>query len=61
MLHLTEAHSNPTGFRLKGILNMHVNIRSLRNKMEDIKALIYEKTPHVMGAAKCELTKCAVG
>ena len=36
---------------------MHVNIRSLYNKMSEIKKLINEERPHILGISECELKK----
>ena len=36
---------------------MHVNIRSLYNKMSEIKKLINEERPHILGVSECELKK----
>ena len=47
--------------RKKGIVNMHLNIRSLRNKLSEIKVLIKEKAPHILGLSECELHKGALG
>ena len=49
-------YGNKESFR-NGIKNAHLNIRSLRNKMTDIKAIVKEKKPHVFGISECELRK----
>ena len=41
----------------KGIVNMHLNIRSLRNKLFEIKHLVKEHSPHVFGISETELRK----
>ena len=38
-------------------MNIHLNIRSLNNKVVEIKKLIKEHTPHVFGLSECELKK----
>ena len=40
-----------------GIKNLHLNIRSIRNKMSDIKAIVKQKKPHIFGISECELWK----
>ena len=42
---------------LKGLKNLHLNIRSLRNKMADVKHIISEQNPHIFGLSECELRK----
>jgi hypothetical protein len=41
----------------KGILNMHINIRSLRFKVYEIKQLVKEHNPNIFGISECELNK----
>ena len=41
----------------KGIKNAHLNIRSLANKVFEIKNIIKEHKIHVFGASECELFK----
>ena len=41
----------------KGILNLHLNIRSLNNKVGEIKKLVKDHSPHVLGLSECELRK----
>ena len=43
---------------LKGIKNFHQNIRSLSNKVSEIKNIIREHQPHILGISECELKKC---
>ena len=45
------------GNRNKGILNMHLNIRSLKNKVSEIKNIIKQHNPHILGLSECELKK----
>ena len=45
------------GNRKKGIINLHLNIRSLNRKVGEIKKLIKEHAPHVLGLSECELKK----
>ena len=40
------------GNRKKGIINLHLNIRSLKNKIAEIKHLVKEHTPHVFGLSE---------
>ena len=37
--------------------NMHFNIRSLRFKISEIRNIIQEEKPHVLGLSECELKK----
>ena len=48
-------HGNPATKR--GIKNLHLNIRSLGNKMFEIKNVIKENKPHILGLSECELRK----
>ena len=48
-------NGNPTVKR--GIKNMHLNIRSLKNKVFEIKHIIKEHSPHILGLSECELRK----
>ena len=41
----------------KGILNMHLNIRSLRYKVYEVKQLIKEHNPSIFGLSECEIKK----
>ena len=41
----------------KGIKNLHLNIRSLSNKMSEVKTIIKEHSPHILGLSECELRK----
>ena len=41
----------------KGILNLHLNIRSLNNKVGEVKKLIKDHSPHILGLSECELRK----
>ena len=41
----------------KGILNMHLNIRSLRYKVYEVKQVIKEHNPTLIGISECELYK----
>ena len=41
----------------RGILNIHVNIRSLYNKMSEVKNLIVKEKPHIHGISEAELRK----
>ena len=43
--------------KLKGIINLHLNIRSLRNKIVEVKRLIKEHNPHIFGISEAELDK----
>ena len=43
--------------RKKGILNMHLNIRSLNNKVSEVKNLIKQHSPNILGLSECELKK----
>ena len=41
----------------RGITNIHVNIRSLYNKMAEVKNLIKQEKPHILGISETELRK----
>ena len=41
----------------RGVKNLHLNIRSLRNKLSDVKLLIKQHKPHIFGISECELKK----
>ena len=41
----------------KGIVNLHLNIRSLRYKVAEVKYLIKEHNPHIFGISESELNK----
>ena len=41
----------------KGIINMHLNIRSLRFKVAEVKQLIKNHNPHIFGISESELKK----
>ena len=43
--------------RKKGILNMHLNIRSLKHKVYEVKNIIKEHSPHLIGLSECELKR----
>ena len=45
------------GNRKKGILNLHLNIRSLKNKVTEVKNIIKQYNPHIFGLSECELKK----
>ena len=42
---------------IKGIKNNHLNIRSLRYKVVEIKNIIKEQNSHIIGLSECELKK----
>ena len=41
----------------KGIKSLHLNIRSLKNKVEEVKNLIKQENPAIIGLSECELSK----
>ena len=41
----------------KGIVNMHLNVRSLQNKVVEVKRLIKDHNPHIFGISEAELYK----
>ena len=45
-----QAHS-------RGIMNMHLNIRSLSHKVFEIKNVVKQYHPHIIGLYECELKK----
>ena len=43
--------------KIKGLKNIHLNIRSLAQKMTEVKNIIQEQKPHIFGLSECELKK----
>ena len=41
----------------KGIRNLHLNIRSLKFKVAEVRNLIKEHAPHILGLSECELKR----
>ena len=41
----------------KGIKNMHINIRSIRHKLHEIKYIAQSHTPHKLGISETEIHK----
>ena len=41
----------------RGIINMHINIRSLYNKITEVKNLVKKENPHILGISESELRK----
>ena len=41
----------------KGVHNLHVNIRSLKYKVFEVKNVAKEFSPHILGVSECELKK----
>ena len=41
----------------KGMKNFHINIRSLANKVSEVKNIVKEHQPHILGISECELNK----
>ena len=41
----------------RGIMNMHLNIRSLSHKVFEIKNIVKQHHPHIIGLSECELRK----
>ena len=41
----------------RGIRNFHLNIRSLVNKVSEIKCIIKNHNPHIIGLSECEVRK----
>ena len=41
----------------RGIVNLHVNVRSLYRKMTEVKNLVQQEKPHILGLSECELRK----
>ena len=41
----------------KGITNIHLNIRSLYNKMSEVRSLVQKEKPHILGISEAELKK----
>ena len=45
--------------KCRGLKNLHLNIRSIRNKISDVKNILGQHKPHFFGISECELTKIA--
>ena len=43
--------------KIRGVRNVHLNIRSLANKVFEVKKIAKEFNPHVIGISECELYK----
>ena len=41
----------------KGILNFHLNIRSLKNKVNEVENIVKNEMPHIFGVSEAELDK----
>ena len=41
----------------RGIKNFHLNIRSLQNKVSEVKCIIKNHNPHIIGLSECEIRK----
>ena len=41
----------------KGLKNLHLNIRSIRNKIAEVRNIVEQKKPHIFGLSECELRK----
>ena len=41
----------------RGIVNLHINVRSLYRKMVEVKNLVQQEKPHLLGCSECELRK----
>ena len=41
----------------KGIINIHLNIRSLYNKMSEVRNLVQKEKPHILGISEAELKR----
>ena len=51
-------YTNGNGFsRVQGIRNYHINIRSLSNKVSEVKSLIKQVDPHIFGISETEIRR----
>ena len=41
----------------RGIKSVHLNIRSLKNKLPEVKNIIQHEKPHIFGLSECEVRK----
>ena len=48
-------HGNKTN--IKGLKNLHLNIRKIRNKVSEIRNIIKQETPNIFGPSECDLKK----
>ena len=42
---------------VKGIKNLHFNIRKLKNKVDEVKNIIKQESPNIFGLSECDLKK----
>ena len=49
-------HGN-RNYNPRGIRNSHLNIRSLANKVFEVKNIVKQTNPHILGLSECELRK----
>ena len=48
---------NGNRINVKGIKNMHFNIRKLKNKVDEVKNIIKQENPNIFGLSECDLRK----
>ena len=41
----------------RDLKNLHLNIRSIRNKITDLRNIVEQKKPHIFGLSECELRR----
>ena len=51
------AHCTNGNIINKGVKSFHLNIRSLQNKVSDVKRVVTQVKPHFFGCSECELKK----
>ena len=42
---------------IKGLKNLHFNIRKIRNKVSELKNIIKQESPHIFGLSECDLRR----
>ena len=50
-------YMNGNGKHQKGVQSLHLNIRSVQNKVGEIKQIVKKSNPHFLGLSECELRK----
>ena len=48
---------NGNGKEIRGVKVLHLNIRSLQNKIGEVKQIVKDHKPHLLGISECELFK----
>ena len=57
---MVQNNQNKVLNKEKGIKNFHLNIRSLKNKMPEVKNILSSESPDILGLSEVELKKDAI-